>query len=192
MNEVKSFAQQMWWINVLQGLMTLALGVVALFWPGLTLVTLLYVVSAYAIIVGATDIVFSISSIKVNKSWWLMALGGVVLIGVAAFLLRNLDVALSTFAILVGLVFVVRGTLEVIASALGESLGNRVLIFAMGALSVVAGVVVWLYPLSGSLSFVWVLGLFAVIRGAVDIANASSLYHDAQDFENRAKKVLKG
>jgi len=191
MSELKSFARQMWWVYVLQGLVTLTLGLVALFWPGLTLLTLLYVVAAYAIIIGITDIVFSVSSMKANRSWWLMALGGVVLVGVSAFLLRNLDVALQTFAILIGVVFVVRGTLEIVAAALVESTGNRVLTFAMGVLSVIAGIVIWVYPLGGSLSFVWVLGLFAVIRGAIDIASASALYHEVEDIEGKVKKALR-
>lgn len=181
----------MWWVYVLQGLVTLTLGLVALFWPGLTLLTLLYVVAAYAIIIGITDIVFSVSSMKANRSWWLMALGGVVLVGVSAFLLRNLDVALQTFAILIGVVFVVRGTLEIVAAALVESTGNRVLTFAMGVLSVIAGIVIWVYPLGGSLSFVWVLGLFAVIRGAIDIASASALYHEVENVEGKVKKALR-
>jgi|APMI01.1.fsa_nt_gi uncharacterized membrane protein HdeD (DUF308 family) len=191
MSELKRYAHQMWWVYVLQGLVTLVLGAVSLFWPGLTLVTLLYALAVYAVIIGITDIVFSVSTMKVNRSWWVMALAGVVLIGVAAYLLRNLDVAVSTFAILVGVVFVVRGTLEVVSAGLGETSADRVLTFVMGALAIVAGITTWAYPISGSLSFVWVLGLFAVIRGALDIANASSLYHGVKEFERDVRKASK-
>ncbi len=187
MNELKRFARQMWWVYVLQGVVTLGLGVVALFWPGLTLVTMLYALAIYAVIIGVTDIIFSVSTLKVNRSWWIMALAGVVLVGVAAYLLRNLDVALATFAVLIGIVFVVRGTLEVIGAALGDTGGERVLTFIMGALAVVVGITTWVYPIKGSLSFVWVLGLFAAIRGALDIANAASLYRDAREAETSKK-----
>ena len=62
MGELQRFARQMWWVHVLQGLVTLTLGAVALFWPGLTLVTMLYVLAAYAIIVGVTDLIVSVST----------------------------------------------------------------------------------------------------------------------------------
>jgi uncharacterized membrane protein HdeD (DUF308 family) len=189
MNELKNFARQMWWVYVLQGMATLMLGVVALFWPGLTLVTTLYALAIYAVIVGATDIIFSVSTMKANRSWWVMSLSGIVLIGVAAYLLKNLDVALTTFAILLGLVFVVRGVLEVIGAALGETAGDRILVFITGFLAIVAGLIIWFYPISGSLSFIWVLGLFAIIRGTLDIVNATSLYGDVKDLEDGGKKL---
>lgn len=191
MKDIKVFARQMWWIYVLQGVVTLALGVVALFWPGLTLVTMLYALAAYAIIIGVTDIIFSVSTMKANRSWWVMALSGVVLVGVAAYLMRNLDVALVTFAIVVGIVFVVRGVLEVVGAALGETTGERVLTFLMGGLAIAAGIATWAYPVNGSLSFVWVLGLFAIIRGAIDIASASSLYREAKDVASDVKKAVR-
>lgn len=191
MNQLKNFAKQMWWIYVLQGIATLILGAVALFWPGLTLVTMLYTLAIYAVIVGVTDIVFSVSTIKVNRSWWVMSVAGIVLIGIAAYLLKNMDVALTTFAILVGVVFVARGVLEIIGAALGDTVGERALAFIMGVLAVVTGVVIWVYPINGSLSFVWVIGLFAVIRGALDIANATYLYHNAQEIEQTVKKIAK-
>jgi uncharacterized membrane protein HdeD (DUF308 family) len=188
MNELKSFAREMWWVYVLQGIATLILGVVALFWPGLTLLTMLYTLAIYAVVIGVTDIIFSVSTIKVNRSWWMMSVAGIVLIGVASYLLKNLDIALASFAILVGVVFVTRGVLEVIGAALGETVGERVLAFVMGVLSVIAGITIWLYPVSSSLSFVWVLGLFAVVRGALDIANATSLYHDVKEIGRGSKK----
>ena len=191
MGELQRFARQMWWVHVLQGLVTLTLGAVALFWPGLTLVTMLYVLAAYAIIVGVTDLIVSVSTMKVNRSWWVMALAGIVLVGVAAYLLRHLNVALATFAALVGIVFVVRGTLEVVGAALDETRDNRVLALAMGALAIIAGIVTWAYPVSSSLSFVWVLGLFAVVRGALDIATASALYHEVKEFDHDIKKTCK-
>jgi uncharacterized membrane protein HdeD (DUF308 family) len=191
MHELKQFARQMWWIYVLQGLVTVGLGLVALFWPAVSLITMIYVLAAYAIIVGMTDVIFSVSSMKVNRSWWVMALAGIVLIGVATYLMRNLDIAVATFAMLVGVVFVVRGTLEVVGAALGDTTGERVLTFLMGALAIIAGVVTWMYPIGGSMSFVWVIGLFAVIRGSLDIVNATSLYHDAQELGESIKKSVK-
>ena len=35
------------------------------------------------------------------------------------------------------------------------------------------GIVTWAYPVSSSLSFVWVLGLFAVVRGALDTSGVA-------------------
>lgn len=178
MDELAKRMKELWWIYVLQGVVTLLLGMIALFWPGLGLITLLYAITFYAIVVGVIDLVFGFGTIRINRTWWLNVLSGLVLIGIAAYLLRNPTVALVTFAALLGAVFVVRGLLETVSTILAGKVKDHILMLVAGLLAIFAGIVIWVYPVEGSLSYVWVLGMFAVIRGALDIANANEVRRD--------------
>lgn len=187
MDAVKKLSHELWWVFVLQGVVTLLLGIVALFWPGLSLTTLLYAIAFYAILVGVGDLIFGFTSSKTNQTWWFSAVTGVFLIGAAAYMLRNPEIAVATFATLIGFVFVVRGLLEVTASLMLGAASERLLTVVGGVLAVAAGVVIWVYPAAGSLAFVWVLGLFAVIRGTLDIAGATSLHHEFGEVSSHRK-----
>lgn len=77
-----------WWLLLLRGLAAVAFGILAFFWPGLTLLTLTLLWGAYAVSDGALASWAAISAKGGDTStrWWL-ALGGVVsiLAGLTAF-----------------------------------------------------------------------------------------------------------
>jgi uncharacterized membrane protein HdeD (DUF308 family) len=68
-----------WWLLLLRGLAAVAFGVIAFFWPGVTLVALTYVWGAYAILDGVIAIwaAFNLSGGDAGPRWWL-GLSGVV------------------------------------------------------------------------------------------------------------------
>jgi uncharacterized membrane protein HdeD (DUF308 family) len=62
-----------WWLLLLRGLAAIAFGVIAFFWPGITLVALTYLWGAYAIADGiiAIGAAFSASGGDAGPRWWL-------------------------------------------------------------------------------------------------------------------------
>jgi uncharacterized membrane protein HdeD (DUF308 family) len=77
-----------WWLLLLRGIAAIAFGVLAFFWPGLTLVTLTLLWGAYALMDGviAISAAFNASGGDAGPRWWL-GLSGVVsiLAGVVTF-----------------------------------------------------------------------------------------------------------
>jgi uncharacterized membrane protein HdeD (DUF308 family) len=77
-----------WWLLLLRGIAAVAFGVLAFFWPGLTLITLTWLWGAYALTDGVIAIwaTFNASGGDAGPRWWL-GLSGVVstLGGFAAF-----------------------------------------------------------------------------------------------------------
>ena len=77
-----------WWLLLLRGLAAIAFGLIAFFWPGITLVALTYLWGAYALVDGVVAIwaAFNASGGDAGPRWWL-GLSGVVsiLAGVVAF-----------------------------------------------------------------------------------------------------------
>jgi uncharacterized membrane protein HdeD (DUF308 family) len=77
-----------WWLLLLRGIAAVTFGVLAFFWPGLTLITLTWLWGAYALTDGVIAIwaAFNASGGDAGPRWWL-GLSGVVsiLAGFVAF-----------------------------------------------------------------------------------------------------------
>ena len=76
-----------WWVLLLQGLAGVAAGVVTVVWPDLTTLALLYLIAAWALVIGALEIAAAIRLRKVITGEWLLALGGVAAIGFGVLLM---------------------------------------------------------------------------------------------------------
>jgi len=168
LEHVRSF----WWVPLIDGIAALLFGFAAIFWPGLTLVTLVYLFSAYILVGGIADLVIGITSIGKRKDWiWMMFLG-LLNLGVGVYLMRNIAVSIATFILLIGFYFIVRGIVSVVmAFTDGKTPTGRVLDIVVGLVSVMAGVFVLRHPAT-SIGFVWVLGFYALVSGPVLIAAA--------------------
>jgi uncharacterized membrane protein HdeD (DUF308 family) len=81
-------AGQRWGWYVFEGLASVALGVIALAYPGLTLLTLMLLVGLRAIAVGVFELVAAFSS-EGHESRWLLGLTGVVSIMLGILLLGS-------------------------------------------------------------------------------------------------------
>ncbi|MGW5324217.1 HdeD family acid-resistance protein [Rhodococcus pyridinivorans] len=102
-----------WWLAM--GVVSVLAGLVALFWPGITALALLYVIAFYAILFGITGIVGGIRFRKVPESGWVWSvLAGVVavLFGIVLLIfpgegILSLIVLLGIYAILFGVLLVI-------------------------------------------------------------------------------------
>jgi uncharacterized membrane protein HdeD (DUF308 family) len=69
-----------WWGFVMRGILAVLFGIVAFFWPGLTILTLVLFFGSYALVDGVAAVVAGISSYGSNEQWWAVLVG--ILIGV--------------------------------------------------------------------------------------------------------------
>jgi uncharacterized membrane protein HdeD (DUF308 family) len=156
-----------------RGALSILVGVFVLVWPGLTVVTLVTLLSIWLLLVGVVSIIEGVSRVKRGGWGWLAdLLVGLVQLGVGAYLVQRPGLTTLTIVTLIGLVFVLQGFGYLLKTFMEPSVsgGHRMLSLVYAALSFVAGVWIWRYPLHGTLAFVWLLGLYAIAAGALMIA----------------------
>lgn len=161
----------LWWLILLRGFFLILFGLAAIAWPGMTLATLALIFALYIIVAGVINIVTGVLSGEALRYWFLILLLGVIEIGVGVYTLRSPGVTLGALVLLIGGMFTVRGVLQVIAGfdeAYSDSY-KRLHIIA-GVLAIIAGIITLRYPASAGLIFTWVLGVYALVAGAIWIA----------------------
>jgi uncharacterized membrane protein HdeD (DUF308 family) len=165
-----------WWLLLLRGLAAIAFGVIAFFWPDITLVALTYLFGAYALVDGVIAIWAAFNAPgDAGPRWWL-GLSGVVsiLAGLAAFFYTGITTLvllmfIAAWAIVIGVVQI-WGAIE-----LRKILDDEWLLGLTGVLSIVFGVILIAKPGAGALALVWVIGWFAIMFGCLYIALAFRL-----------------
>src|SRR5215470_1738558 len=70
-------AQYRWWVLLLEGIVSLGAGLVTFLWPGITVVALIYVLAAWAVLTGLLELAAAIQLRKHITGEWLLALAGI-------------------------------------------------------------------------------------------------------------------
>lgn len=168
--------QDMWWILLLEGLFLLLFGFVAIGWPGLTVVTLVFAFAIYILLSGVLNIVHSIVGTKNHGYWFLTLIMGIIEVAVGVYALNNPGLTIAVLVLLIGFTFIVRGVLGIV-SAFSPMYKDthKLLLIVVGVLSVLAGIIILRYPLVGTLAFTWVIGVYALIAGAIMVALSISV-----------------
>jgi uncharacterized membrane protein HdeD (DUF308 family) len=171
-----------WWVLFLRGLCGIIFGLLAFTWPGLTLFSL---VLLYGVFVGAEGILELIAAIRggtVAPRWWLAFAGVIALLAsIAAFIAPGLTALVLLYIIAAWAV--VHGLFEIVgAIQLRKEINNEWLLIFSGIISVIFGVVAFMWPKATALSLVWLIGAYALAAGILCIGFSFRLKKHAAAF----------
>jgi len=157
-----------WWVFLVRGLVAIAFGLVAFFYPVATLYTFILFYAVFSIVDGAFALVSAVRGHEGPGARWWLALIGVlgVVAGVAAYLWPGLTaLALLT---LIGIWALVYGVVEIIgAIRLRKEIDNEWLLLVHGILAALFGLIVLVRPGAGALALIWLVASFALASGVV-------------------------
>ena len=163
-----------WWLLIIRGVVAVLFGFMALISAEFTLLFLVYLFGAYVLIDGIMAIIASLQERRASSAWWVVFLIGIVgiIVGVLCFILPG-NVALVIFY-LVAIWLIVAGFFGLV-SAILRGTGTEWLSVIGGILSIINGEIFLLHPTSSILSIVWLLGVFALKYGIIQIVRAIQL-----------------
>jgi uncharacterized membrane protein HdeD (DUF308 family) len=191
-----AMVSRIWWAIVLRGVLAVLFGVVALFYTGQTLLALIYVFGAYAVLDGLLALVAAVRAGEAHRRWgWLVFAG---LVGVAAGIVSFVWPGLTALAVVfIVAAWAIIGGVAEIAFALSwpDTLAHPWLAALAGAVSVVYGVLLAVWPRSGAVALTWLLGLYAIAYGVTLLYYAyrlQALRRDVRSAVGRASSIRQG
>jgi uncharacterized membrane protein HdeD (DUF308 family) len=170
---VKSVARAMWWLVLLRGILMVLFGIIALAWPGIALLSLVWIFGSYAVLDGITAIGIGVRT-RGEPHWvWTIVQGVVsVLAGVVALIWPGVTALALLFVVAFWAIML--GIGEIGGAMASRRRGSTAWgwTLAAGILNVVFGVVLLIWPASGILTLVWLVGIFTLVGGVALIVLA--------------------
>jgi uncharacterized membrane protein HdeD (DUF308 family) len=162
-----------WWALALRGLAAVVFGLLTLFLPGITLITLVLLFGAYALVDG----IFNVAAFfRVASHHWALLIEGVI--GIIAGILTFAWPAITALVLLYVIAFwaIFTGIFEIIAGIrLRKVITNEWLLLVMGAISLLFGLFILFAPVAGALAIVLWIGGYALVFGVFLLALAFRL-----------------
>jgi uncharacterized membrane protein HdeD (DUF308 family) len=151
---------------IARGILAIAVGVLALAWPRITVLALVILFAVYAFIAAGLEAVRAFSS---ARAWPVI---GHLLLGLVDLAAGVIAIAwpgptMLVLVLLVGFWAVAAGLVEFFAAfRAGEAAGTRAMLLLGGLVSIAFGVVLFARPSIGALTLALLFGLFNLIYGA--------------------------
>lgn len=160
---------QRWWLFAVRGALAILFGLMALAWPGLTLLVLVFLWGFYAIIDGVTALYISFTQREWPTADRVMQ-GVLGTIGLIAGLVAIVWPGLTAGALLLVIAVwsIVAGIVQIAAAIrMRKVITNEWFSVVTGALAVLLGIILLASPGSGALALVVTIGIFAIMWGVV-------------------------
>ena len=167
--EVQVFFERLgraWVWVVAYGVLSVLAGIIAIVYPGATLVVIALIFALQLLLTAIFQFVFAFTVPR--ESAWLRALFvvlSIVSFVVALYLIGHVSLTLLVLAVLLGAYWIAQGAIELLLGIEHPELRSRLWIIVSGLLSIVAGGVVVLLPGISLLFLTIVLGVWLIVFG---------------------------
>jgi uncharacterized membrane protein HdeD (DUF308 family) len=163
-----NFFARSWWVLALRGVFAILFGALALMWPQMTLLTLVALFAAYALLSGIASIVGAIRNRRTDDDWWVMLLLGIVSTGAGILSVINPVAAALVLVLVIGANALVTGVLDIVAAIrLRKAIEGEWMLALSGLASIAFGAIVFFAPEAGALATVWLISMYAFVTGAL-------------------------
>jgi uncharacterized membrane protein HdeD (DUF308 family) len=156
---------QNWWAIAIRGVLGILFGLVALFLPGATMLSLVLLFGAYAFVDGVFGIISAVRAARQRERWALLVLEGIVDIATAAIAFLWPGISVVAFVLLVAIWAILTGALMLAAAFRLEIDDGRWWLVLGGVVSLLYGALLIVTPMVGALVLTWWLGAYALVFG---------------------------
>jgi uncharacterized membrane protein HdeD (DUF308 family) len=173
-----------WWHFAVRGIAAILFGLLALVWPKSAITALVLLFGAFAFVDGTIAMVSGIQVRKYFKYWWALLLEGLtgIVIAVMTFVWPNIAALVLLYFIAAWAILT--GIFEIVAALEFRNLiPGEWATFLSGLLSVIVGVILFVYPSAGAVGLMWTIAFYAIFAGIMEIVFAFRLRGLGQKLE---------
>ena len=155
-----------WWVLLLRGVLAILFGIAAYAWPGMTLVTLLTLFGAFALVDGIFNVFHAFSGRKEDERWWVLLLEGLLGIAIGVITFQAPEVTATVLILYIGFWAMATGVLRIIlAVRLRKEIEGEWWMALAGLAGIVFGVFMVARPGAGALAVLWLVAIWAIVGG---------------------------
>jgi uncharacterized membrane protein HdeD (DUF308 family) len=159
-----------WWALLLRGIAAVIFGLLAFFWPGGVAVVLVILFGAYAFVDGVFALISAVRAAEAHQRWWAFLLEGIVGLVIAAIVVFRPGIAGLALYFTIAIWAILTGILEIVAAVqMRKLIPNEFWLILGGVLSIVFGVLLYVFPLIGIVTVIYLIGFYAILFGIVMI-----------------------
>jgi uncharacterized membrane protein HdeD (DUF308 family) len=175
-----------WWALALRGVLAVIVGLIALFFPGVTLTAFVLLFAAYMLVDGIFALIAGLRAASRHERSWPLFLEAAadIVAGVIAFFWPAITLLVLVFLVSFWAIF---SGVMMIAAAFRPA-GRREWLLALGGLlSVIFGILVLIAPITGAVVLALWFGAYAVAFGIVLLILAFRLRRHGRRIEPVAR-----
>jgi uncharacterized membrane protein HdeD (DUF308 family) len=158
-----------WWAFVIRGILAVLFGLLVWLFPGMALLTLIYLFGIYALVEGLFNLFSAFGRPHTStQPWWALLLEGFISIaaGLCAFVLPGITALALLY--LIAAWALITGILKLVAAVrLRRHMTGEWVLALAGILSIAFAILLVLAPGAGALAVVLWIGTFAILFGAL-------------------------
>ena len=190
--ETPSVVRHLWKSVLALGVLTLGLGAVVLIWPGDSIVVASAVFGVYLLVAGIAQAIaaFAVDMSTATRVLYFISGALSVVLGYFAFRDFNNGAAVWMMAIWIGVGFIFQGVTATALAIDVPALPARGWYIFVGILTVIAGVVTLVWPISSIAVLAIIAGVWLVVIGITEIVGALSARRTVNKGERRIEESL--
>jgi uncharacterized membrane protein HdeD (DUF308 family) len=168
-----------WGWVVARGVAAIIFGILALAWPGPTLVSLVMLFAIYLFFDGIANVISAAVGGRAGESrWGYLLLEGILSIAVAVLTVMSPARMTLAFMWVLGVWAIIAGAMKIGAAIRLRKLINHEWLLALaGVCAIGFGLLMLFRPAVGTLALIWWLGAFAIVEGVLTIGVGFRLRH---------------
>ena len=164
----------LWWLQVVRGISAIAFGILILVWPSATITAVAIIFASLFALYGVTDIISGIHGMTKHFSSILRVFLGILEIGIVIFLFKNAGsgLTLALMGLLMAVQLLVFAVVLIGAAFMADfSTGYKWALGLAGAVTFFVGITVARAPVVSIATVIFVLGIFGLFVGPIEIAS---------------------
>jgi uncharacterized membrane protein HdeD (DUF308 family) len=123
-DQIAAAVRHHWWLFLLRGIAGVAFGVLTLLWPGATLLVLMALIIAYALVDGIVALVYAFRLRPLFDRWWMLLIQGVISIAFGVFAVVQPGLSIAYIVVSVALWMLFAGTAQLLLARVIKTMGG--------------------------------------------------------------------